>query len=281
MSLRTLRTMSESCWGKRLSGKDGTASFCSSGFVLGKRHFKSKFCRFHTHELWISSNRVRALTDELATVFTNTRCGGVWNAMILPKSGGEVRYRMINNTEGCFEPRLVVFQDVAPDFPWAPLPDDFVIEDGCLLLSVVRGTIVPALKEDHERPRVRAARLPPSSPPSSPSSSAPPSSSSPPMSPTPEPPTPSTVLIPSVLIRLRDSPIESEALTINCSRIERRMQKNRESAATSRERKRKYISELEQQVCDLEREVGVLNEENEFWKQLELPSEIADVIEEF
>lgn len=59
------------------------------------------------------------------------------------------------------------------------------------------------------------------------------------------------------------------------------MQKNRESAATSRERKRKYISELEQQVCDLEREVGVLNEENEFWKQLELPPEIAEVIEEF
>ena len=49
---------------------------------------------------------------------------------------------------------------------------------------------------------------------------------------------------------------------------QKRMQRNRESAATSRERKRKYIAYLEEQVCQLERTVDVLQTENSFWRSL-------------
>ena len=48
------------------------------------------------------------------------------------------------------------------------------------------------------------------------------------------------------------------------------MQRNRESAATSRERKRKYVAYLEQHVDELERKVELLRNENWFWRSLEV-----------
>ena len=54
-------------------------------------------------------------------------------------------------------------------------------------------------------------------------------------------------------------------------KAERRMRRNRASAATSRERKRKYIEELENAVSSLEGQVVALYEENRLWQSLELP----------
>ena len=56
-----------------------------------------------------------------------------------------------------------------------------------------------------------------------------------------------------------------------------RMMRNRASAASSRERKRKYIETLEQQVDELSRIVKTLQEENTFWKVLDLPAEAGHV----
>lgn len=49
-----------------------------------------------------------------------------------------------------------------------------------------------------------------------------------------------------------------------------RKQRNRESAATSRERKRQYVAHLEGQVDALEQQVQTLQQENAFWKSLGL-----------
>ena len=57
------------------------------------------------------------------------------------------------------------------------------------------------------------------------------------------------------------------------ARQARRMQRNRESAATSRDRKRKYISDLENQVLELTRTVQTLRQESDFWKLLDLKPE--------
>ena len=78
-----------------------------------------------------------------------------------------------------------------------------------------------------------------------------PSMDSPPPSPAPSPPPPLPSLPP-------------------LSKAEARMQRNRESAATSRERKRKYVTYLEQQVGELERTVELLRNENWFWRSLEI-----------
>ena len=53
----------------------------------------------------------------------------------------------------------------------------------------------------------------------------------------------------------------------------RRMQRNRESAATSRNRKRKYIADLEHQVFELTRTVQALRQESDFWQLLDLKPE--------
>ena len=68
-----------------------------------------------------------------------------------------------------------------------------------------------------------------------------------------------TVVAPSVLMKLDG--IDRDLV---------RKQRNRESAATSRERKRKYIAHLEVQVDALETRVQTLQQENAFWKSLGL-----------
>ena len=100
-----------------------------------------------------------------------------------------------------------------------------------------------------------------------------------------DPPTPTTVLVPSVLMKLRGAPPACEvapALSTDCDspppmdmtdeqKAKRRMMRNRMSAAVSRERKRKYVEELEDAVNDLEGQVIALYEENRLWQSLELP----------
>ena len=114
--------------------------------------------------------------------------------------------------------------------------------------------------------------------------SAAPVSESPPPPPAPPPPTLSTVLVPSVLMKLSGAPPSArrcrrcpptptahrQEMTAE-EKAERRMRRNRASAATSRERKRKYIEELENAVSSLEEQVVALYEENRLWQSLELP----------
>ena len=287
------------CWGAMLLGDDPDATACTPGFVMGKRHFKSKFCPVHKREMWIPADRVRALPDKLASKLRNDRSGGVWNVMRLPMDNGTVRYRVANNTAGCILPRLVVFEEAPPaHLPWEPLPPNLVIDNDCVQFSVSRGTVVPTLIEGtgHGARCTRIAPTPPasprsSSPPASPRSSSPPTSPSRPPTPElealfPEPPTPAMVLVPSVLVKLKSEPPQREAVPALCStdsdspppyemtaeeKAARRMARNRASAATSRERKRKYIEELEQQVGQLEWQVYALYEENRLWQSLELP----------
>ena len=277
------------CWGAHLLADDEDATACTPGFVMGKRHFKSKFCPVHKREMWIPADRVRALPDKLASKVLNNRSGGVWNVMRLPLDNGEARYRVVNNTEGCILPRLVVFEEAPPaHLPWEPLPPNLVIDNGCVQFSVSRGTVVPTLVEGTGH-GARCTRIAPT-PPASPRSSSPPTSPSRPPTPEleplfPEPPTPALVLVPSVLIKLKDVSPQCEAVPALCTdsdspvpeemtteeKAQRRMARNRASAAISRERKRKYIEELEHQVGQLEWQVYALYEENRLWQSLELP----------
>ena len=277
------------CWGATLLGDDPDATVCTPGFVMGKRHFKSKFCPVHKREIWIPANRVRALPDKLASKVLNNRSGGVWNVMHLPMDNGAARYRVVNNTEGCVLPRLVVFDEAPPaHLPWDPLPTNFVIDNDCVQFSVSRGTVVPTLVEGTGH-GARCTRIAPT-PPASPRSPSPPTSPSRPPTPEleplfPAPPTLTTVLVPSMLMKLKGEPSESEAVPALCTdsdspvpeemtaeeKAQRRMMRNRASAATSRERKRKYIEELEHQVDHLEWQVCMLYEENRLWQSLELP----------
>jgi len=277
------------CWGATLLGDDPDATVCAPGFVIGKRHFKSKFCAVHKREIWIPADRVRALPDKLANKVLNNRSGGVWNVMQLPMDNGSVRYRVVNNTEGCILPRLVVFEEAPPThLPWDPLPANLVIDNDCVQFSVSRGTVVPTLVEGTGH-GARCTRIAPT-PPTSPRTPSPPDSPSRP--PTPEleplfpvPPTLTTVLVPSVLMKLDGTSPKCEAvpaLSTDCDspmpeemtaeeKAQRRMLRNRASAATSRERKRKYIEQLEHQVDHLEWQVYMLYEENRLWQSLELP----------
>ena len=97
-------------------------------------------------------------------------------------------------------------------------------------------------------------------------------------------PTLCQVVTPSVLMQLANttipstgSPPSSPTATPTSSptppplsKTQVRMQRNRQSAATSRDRKRKYVSYLEQQVNELERTVTLLRNENWFWRSLEV-----------
>ena len=277
------------CWGAQLLVDDADATACTSNFVMGKRHFKSKFCPVHMREIWIPADRVRALPDKLARKVQNNRSGGVWNVMHLPMDNGAVRYRVVNNTEGCILPRLVVFEEAPPaHLPWEPLPTNLVIDNDCVQFSVSRGTVVPTFVEGTGQGS-RCTRIAPT-PPASPRTPSPHSSPSRPPTPEleplfPEPPTHTTVLVPSVLMKLRerlpvceavpalstdcDSPVPEEMTAEE--KAQRRAARNRASAATSRERKRKYIEELEHQVDQLEGQVYALYEENRLWQSLELP----------
>ena len=232
--------------------------------------------------------RVRVLSNELARMLENRRCFGMWTTA--PKHMGSFRFRIINNTKECHAPQLVVFEKPPPKcVPWTTLDPAFVDDNGMVQLCVSKGTAVPI---HHIKGRERVefmARKPasPTSPTSSASSSPVPSRASSPEPPdapdppdVPDPPTLCEVIMPSVLMQLAnttvpsmDSPPSSPAPTptsLPLSKQEARMYRNRQSAATSRERKRKYVTYLEQQVSELERTVELLRQENWFWKSLEV-----------
>ena len=166
---------------------------------------------------------------------------------------------------------------------WDPLSTNLVIDNDCVHLSVTRCTMVPTLAEGtgHGAPRARGATVPLASP----------ASLSPPTSPVldplfPELPTPiTTALGPSVLMKLSGTTPQCEVVPALCTdsdspvpedeaakdKEQRRMRRNRESAAVSRERKRKYIADLEHRVGQLELQVFMLHKEKRLWQSLQVP----------
>jgi len=286
----------EHCWGAQLQcAHEGT---CAHRFRPGKRHFKTKFCAECTALLVVPTARVRALSDAgLRRQFVNMRAEGAWTRISRShaSSGGCTRYRVVNNTKGCAPPALVVFDGEPPPLAWPPLPDAWLTEGGDgVALCVGRGTLVPAgvpgvpvqrargaardgpllsvtmrlqmpaLKDEAEAAEAERAASPP-----------------------PPPPEPSAcdhpALAPLGDIGAFDADDndhnddnddndhnDDAFATLEHAKKMVRMLRNRASAATSRERKRKYIAHLEDQVDELTRVVQTLRSENAFWKDLGL-----------
>ena len=248
----------------------------------------------------VPAKRVRVLSDEVAAMLGNRRSFGMWTTA--PARIGGFAYRVVNNTQGCFASKLVVFeQDPPASVSWPAVGPDLCDAEGMVRMCVSKGTAVPI---SLVRSPNRAKRPPPET------------------EPEPEPETEpetelETELEPELGIAMPDwfvpgvetletletlgplLPFSSECVPELDSEVDPvvevadvvlaevvapsvlmklhgvdqnlvRKQRNRESAATSRERKRKYISHLEDQVDALEHRVHALQQENAFWKSLGL-----------
>lgn len=129
----------ERCWGAQLQGD---ASGCRFTRKRDTRHFKSKFCGRCRWSIAVSANRVRALSDEVAALLDNRRSAGMWTAAP-PRMGGFL-YRVVNNTQGCFKSKLVVFEKDPPtDLRWPTVSPDLCDADGMVRMCVSKGTVVP------------------------------------------------------------------------------------------------------------------------------------------
>lgn len=263
-----------SCWGSYI--QDGNAHDCVPRFRPGKRHFKTKFCDTCRKRMVVPANRVRAISEVQEELFHNARSTGVWSTM--PGTLGTGRFRIINNTAGCVRPSLILFEDTAPDLGWPAIPMEWQSPLGLIELCVGKGTLVPFESLKARSPRTTPVLC--------------------------------EVLVPSVPMRLTISPEDVEELpALEAVKAEpseflaadthllasldvfgtkdlddeddaelgevarkkaRRMQRNRESAATSRDRKRKYINDLENQVYELTQTVHTLREENALLNLLNL-----------
>jgi hypothetical protein len=281
----------------------GDGSGCRFTRKRDTRHFKSKFCARCQWSMAVPANRVRALSDEVAMLLENRRSAGMWTAA--PARMGGFLYRVVNNTQGCFKPKLVVFEKDPPaNVPWPAVAPRLCDADGMVRMCVSKGTTVPiSLVRDPHRakgppPEIEtdtetepAAELEPEPDPE------------PEVKPEPEPEAellqldwfapeieslealgpllPVTECVPELCSE--PEPVVAVADVVACAvapsvlmklnGIDRhlvRKQRNRESAATSRERKRQYISNLENQVDTLEQQVQTLQQENAFWKSLGL-----------
>jgi hypothetical protein len=251
------------CWGAQLQGVDTVV--CSRGHVKGSRHFKTKFCANCKAAILLPLQRVRCLTNAQAAIFTNNHSGGLWT-LAAPQHGG-FRFRVVNNTHGCQPPQLIVFKEPLPDDDaWQNLPARLQSGDGFARLCVSKGTIVPTqhLRALHYKPADERALPPPPQPvvcevlvPSVVMKLPPPS---PAPEPEPEPEPESEPETPSSAGE-REEPAFS-------SYNERRMHRNRQSAAKSRLMKRKYIETLERNVEELSHTVEKLRHENRYLQNL-------------
>jgi len=284
----------ERCWGAQLQGD---ASGCSAARKRDTRHFKSKFCARCQWSLAVPARRVRALTDEVAVLLENRRSVGMWTAA--PARMGGFLYRVVNNTQGCFKPKLVVFeQDPPANVPWPAVAPRLCDADGMVRMCVSKGTTVPIslVRDPH-----RAKGPPPESETDTETEPAP--EAEPEVKPEPEPEVellkldwfapeveslealgpllPVTECVPELgsepepVVAVADvaAGVVAPSVLMKLNGVDRnlvRKQRNRESAATSRERKRQYVAHLEGQVDALEHRVHTLQQENAFWKSLGL-----------
>lgn len=251
-----IATATGRCWGAQLQC---TSTRCWPVFRIGKRHFKTKFCAACRQEVVVPASRVRALVGAaLHRQFVNKHSGGVWTRMSEQLGGGG--YRVINNTGGCVSPVLVVFDGAPPpQLAWQPLPKEWVSDEGNVSLLVSRGTLIPTASVQRERSPANRATAAPEMPLLSiaiPELKVEPE-------PEPEPVCDHPALAPLEEIGELDSDESDPSPTSTVAdKKMQRMLRNRISAATSRERKRKYIETLEAQVDELTHVVQKLREEN-------------------
>lgn len=260
------------CWGAQLQGTDTRR--CASGHVKGNRHFKTKFCANCKALMRVPLDRVRSLSDAQAATFVNNHSGGIWT-LAASKHGG-FRFRVVNNTHGCQRPLLIVFEEpLSGDEGWWPdVPMSLQEDDGCVHLCVSKGTAVPVrhLRVLHYKPE---SLPPPPSPIPLPTPSLSDAEEEAPAAEEP-PPVLCEVLVPSVVMNLPLPSIEGSSPTspttpsssgegdepVFASYEERRMHRNRRSAAKSRQMKRQYVESLERNVLELEQAVEHLRQEN-------------------
>ena len=143
------------CWGALTKG---TTVGCEEGFVIGKAHFKNKFCARCRQRIDLSLTCVRALTPELREAFANPLSEGFWKRA--PPTLGGGAFRLVNNTQSCIGPCLIIYQAEPPDLEFAPLPSSW-LHDGRLPLCVAKGTLVPVLQmwsTQEEEARARPKR---------------------------------------------------------------------------------------------------------------------------
>ena len=119
-------------------------------------HRKNKFClncNGKRGDLFVNVARVRGLPANMEELVVNSSEGGVWS--VSPHQLGSARFRVINNTAGCCQPRLIIFESQPPTLQWglqwAPIPPDWV-HGNMLHLYVSRGTLVPAADRKRARP---------------------------------------------------------------------------------------------------------------------------------
>jgi len=255
------------CWGAQLQGTDTRR--CASGHVKGNRHFKTKFCANCKALMRVPLDRVRSLSATQAATFVNNHSGGIWT-LAASKYGG-FRFRVVNNTHGCQLPMLIVFEDPLPndDGAWLEVPASLQEDDGCVHLCVSKGTAVPVrhLGRLHYKPESTSP---------TPSLSDAEEEEEVMLAAEELPPVLCEVLVPSVVMNLPLPPIDASSPAspttpsssgesdepVFASYNERRMHRNRQSAAKSRLMKRRYIESLEQSVSELEQAVEKLRQEN-------------------
>lgn len=136
---KKVATRSRCCWGAQIQCV--SADLCTPKFVPGPRHFKTKFCINCKQATAVPLARIRALDTGLELIFRNNHQGGLWTN--LPERLGGGRYRVINHSKGCVGPPLVVFEEAAPSLDWPPLPSAWVVNDGHIHLFLSKGTLVP------------------------------------------------------------------------------------------------------------------------------------------
>jgi hypothetical protein len=235
---------------------------CCSSRELGGWHFKDKFCaNCISMRISVPTRRVRAIGDGDTHLLANRRSQGVWNRAPPHLGGGG--FRVVNNTTGCVKPALVIFSEEPPALDWLPVPEGWA-DGGCVALVVSKGTLVPmptlqrgggakrraapsVAVNKYRRVHMRLRAPTPQTlvnEPASATSTCDDANGLPPLS--------------ELGFDLPDVDIEAK----QSLRHDTRMRRNRESAAVSRERKRKHIIGLEAQVRNLEEQVAALQGEN-------------------
>ena len=72
----------------------------------------------------MSTSRVRAIPEELYTVFINGHGEGFYTPLTGHNETARAHFRLVNQTLKCRGPRLVLFRDEPPALTWAQLPDE-------------------------------------------------------------------------------------------------------------------------------------------------------------
>ena len=108
----------------------------------GCRAAQNKFCPNCRESIELPTDRVRALTTEMRTLYqANSLSAGFWKRAPEELGGGD--FRVVNNTMGCTGPAIVVFRCAPPDLAWEEMPAGW-IQDGVIPVSVGKGTLVPS-----------------------------------------------------------------------------------------------------------------------------------------